>query len=211
MSDSVVSAVLKDLFDRYTSLDMAGCLFLHEFAAAIGQQIPIGKKIKGLFIKLPEQHFIDDLTDICKSPAAIYGHSYYSILRLLWLRFKQVEINLDNNPKVLELYRLIEYSMRYPLLQKVNYIVHNVGHMLNLHPLALPLIDIKPDKPVEQVTPVATESLNECPICMSNKNDTALISCGHVICNTCATHLNNTTHLCPVCRKEFVNILKIYI
>lgn len=255
--DSVVSAILTDLFGRYTALDQTSCMFIHEFCEAIAKQLSIGRVLLGLITKSKEQKFITELTEICKSPATVYGSSYYSILRLLWLRFKETEV-IEDNKKVLELYRLLDYSMRFTLIQKVNYIVHNVGHMLHLHPQALPLteviIDVRPslqqilynpvtninntinniyindtlalvekvvDKPIKKeptasaatasASAVAAEPTSDCPVCMTNKNDTALISCGHVICGTCANHLHNSTKRCPICRNVFTNVLKIYL
>lgn len=245
-SDSVVSAILTNLFSRYTVLDMSSCMFMHEFCEAIAKHLSIGRVLLGLITKSKEQKFIEELTEICKIPTTVYGYSYYSILRLLWLRFKETE-SLENNAKVLELFRKINYSMRFPLVQKVNYIVHNVAHMLHLHPQALPLtevttsvqhtqhIPISPitinniyvnntinntpnsttaiDKPIltSQTEQTTVPPVSECIVCMTNMNDTALISCGHIICNVCADHLHKSTKRCPICRNTFTTVLKIYI
>lgn len=234
----VVESILNELYNRYSPLEISSCLVMHEFADTIGSQLSFSRK---LFYYLKssskEQIFIDKLTNICKHPAKVYGHTYYSIIRLLWLRFKELQV-LENNPNVTKLFDLIELSMEHPLINKVNFLVHNVAYMLKLHPEAICISDITPislpapTAPAPSAPPAPTPApapppaptpappaapsepiINEkeCPVCMTNDRDTAMISCGHVVCNACATHLEKTTHKCPVCRNVFTSLIKIYL
>lgn len=232
----VVESIINELYRKYDQLEVSRCLVMHEFARAIGSQLSFSKK---LFYYLksssPEQKFIDTLTELCKNPATVYGHTYYSIIRLLWIRFKETE-RLDDNPNVLKLFRLLDYSMNYPLIYKVNYLVHNVAKMLYLHSeaVAISYITIVNTNPLpapapapahtpapapataaspQEENPTNTTETNskECPVCMTNEKDTALIDCGHVICNLCTAHIQGTTKKCPICRKIFTNTFKIYL
>jgi hypothetical protein len=244
-SSRVVESIINELYRKYDPLVVSSCLVMHEFARAIGSQLSFSKKlfyylksssyelfhtgVKDHSAKaslLREQKFIDTLTELCKNPAKVYGHTYYSIIRLLWIRFKETG-PLDDNPNVMKLFRLLDYSMNYTLIYKVNYLVHNVARMLYLHPEAVaisyititspaPVVPAPPaPKPVQQQeeNPTnTTETISkECPVCMTNEKDTALIDCGHVICNMCTTHLQGTTKKCPICRKIFTNTFKIYL
>ncbi len=261
-SSRVVESIINELYRKYDPLVVSSCLVMHEFARAIGSQLSFSKKLF-YYLKsssyelfhtgvkehsakaslLREQKFIDTLTELCKNPAKVYGHTYYSIIRLLWIRFKETEHTLqpyaaklqgssfagtdrlDDNPNVMKLFRLLDYSMNYPLIYKVNYLVHNVAKMLYLHPEAVaisyitiispaPVAPVAPHKPVQQEeNPTnTTETISkECPVCMTNEKDTALIDCGHVICNMCTTHIQGTTKKCPICRKIFTNTFKIYL
>jgi hypothetical protein len=231
-SSRVVESIINELYNKYSPLDMAGCLVINEFADTIASQLSFSRK---LFYYLKsssrEQKFIDELTNICKHPAKVYGHTYYSVLRLLWLRFKELQV-LENNPNITKLFALIDLSMNEPLINKVNFTVHNVAYMLKLHPEAICISGITPislpapsapaidpvttpvtaaaaPAPAAASEPVINEK--ECPVCMTNARDTAIIECGHVLCNTCAAHLDKTTQKCPICRNVFKNIIKIYL
>jgi hypothetical protein len=228
-SSRVVESILNELYNRYSPLEISSCLVMHEFADTIGSQLSFSKKIF-YYLKSSspqQQKFIDELTNICRSPAKVYGHTYYSVLRLLWLRFKELQL-LEDNPNVNKLFNLIDLSMRYPLINKVNFIVHNVAYMLKLHPEAVCISGIThtpissptvieptvPPAPLTELTaPKEEQDTNnkECPVCMTNDRDTAMIACGHVVCNACAMHLDKTTRKCPICRNVFTNIIKIYL
>jgi hypothetical protein len=259
-SSRVVESIINELYRKYDPLVVSSCLVMHEFARAIGSQLSFSKKLF-YYLKsssyelfhtgvkehsakaslLSEQKFIDTLTELCKNPAKVYDHTYYSIIRLLWIRFKETE-RLDDNPNLTKLFRLLDYSMNYPLIYKVNYLVHNVAKMLYLHPEAVaisyitiisPTLPAPPALPAPSAPPVpptlpappaptpvqqeenptnTTETNSkECPVCMTNEKDTALIDCGHVICNMCTTHIQGTTKKCPICRKIFTNTFKIYL
>jgi sacsin len=57
----------------------------------------------------------------------------------------------------------------------------------------------------------ALKSRFECSICFKNEKDTALIPCGHTLCNECTTIYNyNTGSYCPICNREIENIQKIF-
>ncbi|KAL6056359.1 Transcription initiation factor TFIID subunit 15b [Balamuthia mandrillaris] len=54
------------------------------------------------------------------------------------------------------------------------------------------------------------EGEGECVVCMDNKADTAVTSCGHLgMCNGCAQRLNQ----CPVCRATYTpqQLLKVFV
>lgn len=56
-------------------------------------------------------------------------------------------------------------------------------------------------------TPSADGDFKLCRICCSSDRDTAFYPCGHVIaCSTCSASLEN----CPVCRRPYEKVLKIY-
>ena len=50
-----------------------------------------------------------------------------------------------------------------------------------------------------------------CQICLLNNVDCVFYSCGHMYCcNSCALKLNESNNCCPVCRKEIIEIVKVY-
>jgi len=54
--------------------------------------------------------------------------------------------------------------------------------------------------------PERSESNTDCCICLDNLPETALIPCGHCVCEDCAQEL----HQCPICRMDIQNTLRIY-
>ncbi|XP_068729626.1 tumor susceptibility gene 101 protein-like [Montipora capricornis] len=56
-----------------------------------------------------------------------------------------------------------------------------------------------------------TEVQGDCIICMEKKSDSVLIPCGHLgFCLRCANELKRTTTVCPVCRKNIDQVLRVY-
>lgn len=47
-----------------------------------------------------------------------------------------------------------------------------------------------------------------CPICRDSPNDPTKIDCGHVFCRNCINKLEKKD--CPVCRKPFKNLCRLY-
>ncbi|XP_074650952.1 putative 3-hydroxybutyryl-CoA dehydrogenase isoform X2 [Tubulanus polymorphus] len=51
----------------------------------------------------------------------------------------------------------------------------------------------------------------DCAICMDHKRDTLLCPCHHMVtCNNCGKLLLNRRDCCPICRKEIIEIIKVY-
>jgi hypothetical protein len=60
------------------------------------------------------------------------------------------------------------------------------------------------DSPIEP----ATDKLNECNICYTNKKNYACIPCGHLcMCKVCASKI---TEKCPICNIKITHITKIF-
>ncbi|XP_068681658.1 tumor susceptibility gene 101 protein-like [Montipora foliosa] len=56
-----------------------------------------------------------------------------------------------------------------------------------------------------------TEVQGDCIICMEKKSDSVLIPCGHLgVCLRCANELKRTTTVCPVCRKNIDQVIRVY-
>ncbi|KAK2163673.1 hypothetical protein LSH36_75g04037 [Paralvinella palmiformis] len=52
---------------------------------------------------------------------------------------------------------------------------------------------------------------NECKVCMNNAVDCVLYTCGHMcLCYECAQDIKNKHNLCPICRQEIRDIIRIY-
>lgn len=62
-------------------------------------------------------------------------------------------------------------------------------------------IKLKIEKPTNP-----KEEPNKCNICMENKNNVALIPCGHLMCAQCSFVFDK----CPTCRSTISDKLKIY-
>jgi len=55
-------------------------------------------------------------------------------------------------------------------------------------------------------------SSSPCSVCLTSSKDSALIPCGHCFCNDCAESLaTQNNDLCAVCRKQFSQIVRIYL
>jgi hypothetical protein len=48
-----------------------------------------------------------------------------------------------------------------------------------------------------------------CPVCQENIKDIRL-TCGHMVCNMCATRLRDLNQKCPMCRKDITSMDKVY-
>lgn len=51
----------------------------------------------------------------------------------------------------------------------------------------------------------------DCYICMKNKRDKVLISCGHTICNNCYDILVMKSKECPLCRTKVNGCIDFYL
>ena len=49
-----------------------------------------------------------------------------------------------------------------------------------------------------------------CKICLNSFIDSAFM-CGHVCCNMCGTNIKICKNQCPFCKKENVDIMRLYI
>lgn len=53
---------------------------------------------------------------------------------------------------------------------------------------------------------------NGCVICYENKRIYCFVPCGHhIVCGGCAKSIHESTNrICPLCRKKYTNIIKIF-
>lgn len=52
----------------------------------------------------------------------------------------------------------------------------------------------------------------ECQICAQETELVVVNPCGHMgMCRDCANIINNTTKLCPFCRRNISNIINVYL
>ena len=71
------------------------------------------------------------------------------------------------------------------------------------------------DRDGSATQPAPVTEARSCPICLSNATDIALISCGHCACISCVNTLmwvplaNGSMHLCPVCRSDIRDFVRI--
>lgn len=49
-----------------------------------------------------------------------------------------------------------------------------------------------------------------CKICLTNEQNVVLISCGHLLCDTCVTSLDQREKRCPICRTRFTRYVNFY-
>jgi hypothetical protein len=91
MSNPSIQLLLDTLEKRYSPLDKAGCLVIKEIGntmtARFTYPVLLWKYFKGAD---KEQAFLDDLHNKCKDTTRVYGKTYYEVVRLMWLRFKEV-------------------------------------------------------------------------------------------------------------------------
>ncbi|GAA0143758.1 calcium-binding protein [Lithospermum erythrorhizon] len=59
--------------------------------------------------------------------------------------------------------------------------------------------------PSQLTTPVQNQEEQVCPVCLTNKKDTAF-SCGHMTCRECSPRLSH----CPICRQSITSRIRIY-
>ena len=50
----------------------------------------------------------------------------------------------------------------------------------------------------------------KCKICLVNEQNIVLISCGHLICESCVQNLDQYQKKCPICRARFTRYVNIY-
>ena len=50
----------------------------------------------------------------------------------------------------------------------------------------------------------------KCKICLVNEQNIVLISCGHLICDSCVQNLDQYQKKCPICRARFTRYVNIY-
>ena len=64
----------------------------------------------------------------------------------------------------------------------------------------------------QSLTSKANQNANECSICLDNVCDCAFCTCGHMCaCYDCAVDiLMKGDRLCPICRQEVKDVMKIY-
>ncbi|XP_064630154.1 protein neuralized-like [Lineus longissimus] len=59
--------------------------------------------------------------------------------------------------------------------------------------------------------PQDLDEMNECSICFEQPVDSVLYTCGHMCtCYDCALIVKEKGQLCPICRKEIKDVIKIY-
>lgn len=57
----------------------------------------------------------------------------------------------------------------------------------------------------------AQEQQKECIVCMDNPRNSVLLPCGHLgVCMTCATQLQGTTKICPICRNAITQFHQVF-
>ncbi|GMF24333.1 unnamed protein product [Phytophthora lilii] len=67
--------------------------------------------------------------------------------------------------------------------------------------------------PVKSTTAQSSEAqdTNECVICFDGPQEAVCVPCGHnAVCMTCAQELLDTTRLCPVCRQQVREVIRLY-
>ncbi|ETO78926.1 hypothetical protein F444_06277 [Phytophthora nicotianae P1976] len=56
-----------------------------------------------------------------------------------------------------------------------------------------------------------TQHTNECVICFDGPQEAVCVPCGHnAVCMDCAQELLDTTRLCPVCRQQVREVIRLY-
>jgi hypothetical protein len=95
----------------------------------------------------------------------------------------------------------------------------NVGEMieslknlkLNLKERVDPLKQKRTDckKHIEVLKRLDQKQLHTCGICLKNPIDTAMVPCGHTICEECLLKTQNITE-CFVCRQHVTSMMKLY-
>ena len=50
-----------------------------------------------------------------------------------------------------------------------------------------------------------------CAVCMDKPNEYAVVPCGHkCLCEDCVEAVRQTQRICPMCRRDFQDIIKIF-
>ena len=64
------------------------------------------------------------------------------------------------------------------------------------------------EMPIDDNKDVSIEMLR-CPVCQINVKDIRL-TCGHLVCGTCAIKISQLNNACPICREPIRNMDKVY-
>lgn len=68
-----------------------------------------------------------------------------------------------------------------------------------------------PSAPAASTNPNGAQEQDECVICFDGPQEAVCVPCGHnAICMDCANELLDTTRLCPVCRQQVREVIKLY-
>ncbi|XP_015778988.1 PREDICTED: protein ELC-like [Acropora digitifera] len=74
--------------------------------------------------------------------------------------------------------------------------------------------NVKETQPRTRTTnplPRDNQTDDSCIVCMELKKDSVLMPCGHLgICFKCANRCKETSKTCPVCRKEIIEVCRVY-
>lgn len=125
-----------------------------------------------------------------------------SIIENNHLVFNKLNININVNDHSID---QIKSSLE-SLLQEINENINNINIELNSHNkkifsfknLLLKCINYDNTKNYKNI----------CTICLSNKINTCLNTCGHTFCSSCTEKMNNK---CAICRKKIESKIKIFI
>ena len=63
----------------------------------------------------------------------------------------------------------------------------------------------------DHISNICKQQLSNCPVCLQAKDDYKFIRCGHLLCETCLTTIQNMSkqhRKCPVCREKIKYKLK---
>jgi hypothetical protein len=66
-------------------------------------------------------------------------------------------------------------------------------------------LEVKLEQINSRLEPVNVDA--ECPVCMVNKKNVAIMGCGHTLCEECGILLSS----CPVCRMKIDMLVKVYL
>ncbi|KAF1792767.1 Zinc finger, RING/FYVE/PHD-type [Phytophthora cactorum] len=63
--------------------------------------------------------------------------------------------------------------------------------------------------PVKRIS--EAQRTDECVICFDGPQEAVCVPCGHnAVCMDCAQELLDTTRLCPVCRQQVREVIRLY-
>ncbi|XP_012935249.1 protein neuralized [Aplysia californica] len=78
------------------------------------------------------------------------------------------------------------------------------GRRFPSQPTSLPSTPLSPSTQAE-------EGAADCKVCWERSINCVLYTCGHMcLCFDCAVHIRSEKGLCPICRQEIVDVIKIY-
>ena len=68
-----------------------------------------------------------------------------------------------------------------------------------------------PGAATDQSEEAADNASNECSVCLDNAVDCVIYTCGHMcVCYRCALDIKQNKGECPICRRDIVDIIKIF-